>query len=162
MSSERKSKGESIEQSKVGTPVFHSPYEGRFRDPEEAKRVLRAVANFFRAGSANPSGGRVGGFLGFAIENTMVKPSTKISRVRLETSFASGSAILHVPRRPDESEEEFQARELRILSQFSTTIFEAQMRSALEFFWSLDEEGRKTLVASYADPPSKQEHESDE
>lgn len=161
MRSERKNRGERIEQAKAGAPVFRSPYEGRFRDPEDAKRALSALANFFRGQNSDFSG-RVSSFLGFAIESTIVKPSTTSDRVRLETSFASGAAILHVPRKPEESEEEFKARELHILRQFSAGIYEAQIRSAWEFFWSLDEEGRKLLVANYAEVSLRKEEASNE
>jgi hypothetical protein len=143
-----KAKG-SLEPFPMGTPKFRSPYEARFKDPEDAKRVLIAVANFLRVDVPGNRDYDACFALGFAIESTEVRPSTKIQRMKMETRFATGSVILHVPRGKDESEEAFQARERRILAEFSTTVYEAQMRSAWEFYWALDDHGKRSLMEKY-------------
>jgi hypothetical protein len=142
--------------SKEGTPKFRSPYEGRFKSPEEAKKVLFAVASFLRAKSnrVNPSDDE-GDFLGFAIEYTEVNPNQSLKRIRMETKFASGKVIIHLPRTPEESDESFSLREQRILADFATTIYEAQMRSAWEFYWALNDEGQKNLVEIYGNQKEK-------
>lgn len=143
------SKGSKVDLAKAGSPLFRTPYEGRFKNPEEAKTVLCAVAFFLRSQKKDQNFSQSEGVLGFAIEKVEVHPSEDIQRVRMETQFASGSVILHVPKLKEESEESFNAREIQILSLFSTSVYEAQMRSAWEFYWSLDEEGKRILVESY-------------
>ena len=134
---------------KAGNPTDTSYHDGLFQDPGEAKKILKAVRNFLlRTSGASPSDGNTA-LLGFAIEETEVEFSTQVRRVKMRTKYASGHLLLIAPITGDESEETLRGVEARLLAEFSTRIYEAQMRSSLQFYRTLNAEARETLVREY-------------
>lgn len=136
-------------QFKAGSPTFFSPYEARFSDPEKAREVLAAVANFFEIQKTKNERGRSLKFLGFTIERTYIKTSKNITKLKMKTDFGTGSVVLYIPRIDGETDLEFFHRELKVLTDFSSSIHESHIRSAWEFFWSLDDTGKSILLSDY-------------
>ena len=87
--------------------------------------------------------------LGFAIEETEVEFRSDVSRIKMQTRYAAGELLLVAPLQPNESVESLRAREAQILAEFSTRIHEGQMRASIQFYRTLNAEGRKTLMHEY-------------
>jgi hypothetical protein len=60
--------------------------------------------------------------LGFAVEETAVRFSTRVKRVKMKTKYAAGKIVLVAPMQQDESQESLRQRESQLLSEFSTRI----------------------------------------
>lgn len=139
---------------KAGTPTEASFHDGLFKSPEEARRIIKAVRKFLQSSSGHSTEGEGAALLGFAIEDTEVEFSTDATRLRMKTRYASGKLILIAPMQRDESEESLQAREAKIMAEFSTRLYEGHMRSTLQFYRTLDSAGRETLLKKFGDEES--------
>ena len=136
---------------KPGTPAEASYHDGLFTGPEEARAILKAVRNFLQRTSGSSVGADNMALLGFAVEETEVEFRTDVSRVKMKTRYAAGKLLLVAPMQPDESEESLRQREAQLLAEFSTRIHEGQMRASIQFYRTLNVQGRETLMRDYSD-----------
>jgi hypothetical protein len=134
---------------KTGTPTDASFHDGLFRSPQEAQQILKAVRKFLQSASGYSTEGEGAAMLGFAIEDTEVEFSKDTARLRMKTRYASGKLILIAPMQDGESEESLQAREVKIMAEFSTRLYEGHMRSTLQFYRTLDAAGKESLLKQF-------------
>lgn len=132
-----------------GTPSFDSFHDGVFADATQARSVLAAIGKFLRAGSPPAPREDEQPFHGFAIESTRVEYRVGIQRIRMQTRFASGSVVLVVPAAKGEPEGALENRETRILAEFATTVYEAQIRSSFQFWRALDKNAQEKLLRDF-------------
>ena len=134
-----------------GTPAFDSFHGGLFADPDQARRVLKAIGRFMRGNAAVDEAGNAFAFHGFAIEETEISFRADIKRMKMRTSFASGRCLIVAPMQSGESDESLRQRETTILAAFSATAHAAHMRSSFQFWISLDKEAQEKLLRDYGD-----------
>lgn len=150
----KKANSENYSDVSTGGLSGASFHDGLFSDPKHAQSVLKAVRNFLKSSSGQNAACEFE-MLGFAIEETDIEFSTKVKRIKMRTKYASGRLLLIAPMKENESEESLSKREAKILAEFSTRIYEGQMRSSLQFYRALDPEGRKVLIEEFGDESKK-------
>lgn len=157
----KKNAEEAYSETMSAGPGGASFHDGLFSDPKQAQLVLRAVRNFLKSSSGQSADCNFD-MLGFAIEETEIEFSTSVNRLKMKTRYATGRLILVAPMKENESEESLQRRETQIMAEFSTRIYEGQMRSSLQFYRALDPDGRKTLIEEFGDKDDTKGQKNDE
>lgn len=135
--------------SPIGAPEAVSFHDGIFGSKEEAVKAIASVVSFLEKFSKkstdnNKSEGKANQ-IGFVIENLVVSFRINIQRIKLHTHFASDTTTILYPVVGSESEEELRDLELKILNHFHSSVPEAQMRAALQFFRTLNLKARQDL-----------------
>ena len=141
----RDEKPKKPEATKAGTPTGAFIHDEIFTSAEEAARAIAASVQFIKSFSASRESEGTSNKIGFVIESIQVSFQKNIDRVRLVTKFASDSATIIFPIKGTESESVLREIELKVLAEFLPALPDAQMRSALQFYRTLDPRGRRDL-----------------
>jgi len=151
-----KNSKKTVDPVKEGTPGESALHDGLFNSPDEAKLIIKAVKNFLQRSSGSADDASAHALLGFAIEETEVEFSKDVRRVKMKTKYAAGKLQLVAPMKEGESEQVLKVCEAQLLAEFSTRIFEGQLRASMQFYRTLNAEGREVLLEKYGDQKIEQ------